>query len=92
MISAEKENSISISENKRLLRSDHGTTYFSISDNLNEFDGLWSYGFHLFQRVFINEKERVVGKKISRFQCEMTQDFTIPANITCTSRLVTASS
>ncbi|MEE1290421.1 MAG: amylo-alpha-1,6-glucosidase [Spirochaetota bacterium] len=72
MISAEKENSISISENKRLLRSDHGTTYFSISDNLNEFDGLWSYGFHLFQRVFINEKERVVGKKISRFQCEMS--------------------
>ena len=71
MISAERESAINISGDKRLLRSDHGTTYFSISDNLNEFDGLWSYGFHVFQRVFLNEKYRIAGKRISRFQCEI---------------------
>ena len=71
MSSAEKENSINIAGEKRLLRTDHGTTYFSISDNLNEFDGLWSYGFHLFQRVFLNEKHKIASKRISRFYCDI---------------------
>ena len=71
MSSAEKENSINIAGEKRLLRTDHGTTYFSISDNLNEFDGLWSYGFHLFQRVFLNERHKIASKRISRFYCDI---------------------
>lgn len=71
MVFTEKESSINIPEKKRLLRSDHGTTYFSISDNFNEFDGLWSYGFHIFQRVFLNGKYRIAGKCISRFHCEI---------------------
>lgn len=66
--SGEKMNkNIKIVTNKRsdrFLVSDNLYTYFSISDNTNEYDGMWANGFHIFNSLFPNKKNAVITKKI----------------------------
>ena len=49
----------------RFVHSDNLSSYFTISDFKNEFDGLWSYGFHIFKGFSPEEranKQRIDSK------------------------------
>lgn len=65
----EKACTLNIANSKRLLRTDNCATYFTISDNLDTFDGLWSHGFHIFNRLIINNMTLLNKKKVTPFKC-----------------------
>lgn len=67
----EKSFTIHASDDKRVIQSDNSSTYLAFSDMNDEFDGVWSHGFHLFRSFKINEKMNTDKKKLTPFCIEM---------------------
>jgi glycogen debranching enzyme len=53
-------------QDRRIIHADNISTYLTFSDGTNEFDGLWSYGFHVFRDIWPGtEKHAVIEKSCS---------------------------
>ena len=57
-----------------IFHSDNLSTYFYLTDLKNEFNGLWSNGFHLFRAIYpkikTNKSEQIViTKSITPMDC-----------------------